>query len=49
MMCVSPFFQTDNSGQSATQTTGADVHLINQPETMTINGEYKILNVKYWY
>jgi hypothetical protein len=39
-LCVSRFLQTDDSDQSATQITSADVQ-VNQPETMTINGEYK--------
>jgi hypothetical protein len=38
--CVSRFLQTDDSDPSATQITSADVQ-VNQPETMTINGEYK--------
>ena len=39
-LCVSRFLQTHDSDQSATQITSADVQ-VNQPETMTINGEYK--------
>ena len=39
-LCVSCFLQTDYSDQSATQITSPDVP-VNQPETMTINGEYK--------
>ena len=37
---VSRFLQSDDSDQSATQITSADVQ-VNQPEMMTINGEYK--------
>ena len=39
-LCVSRFLQSDDSDQSATQITSADVQ-VNQPETMTINCEYK--------
>jgi hypothetical protein len=37
---VSRFLQSDDSEQSATHITSADVQ-VNQPETMTINYEYK--------
>ena len=39
-LCVSRFLQTVDSDTSATQIMSADVQ-VNQPETMTINGEYK--------
>ena len=39
-LSVSRFLQTDDSHLSATQITSADVQ-VNQPKTMTINGEYK--------
>jgi hypothetical protein len=44
-LCASRFLQTDDSDQSATQIMSADVQ-VNQPETMTINCEYKRLNIK---
>ena len=39
-LSFSRFLQTDDSHRSATQITSADVE-VNQPKTMTINGEYK--------
>ena len=47
-LCVSRFLQSDDSDQSATQITSANVQ-VNQPETMTINCEYKRLDIKNWH